>query len=160
MPLTQGVSGEFGVLWDRIEDAVFFFDRSPEGDRRNHSKIREACSNMKNLPDVLYISFHVPQKPRKLNKRNEFTEGPILEARCVFVFPILHKTIIHHQHRFDQWLFYNLDKLKVVIELVNKLNYFYFISLKSFHTRASWSFFTEAWVRGSLLKSPGLFSVF
>ena len=40
------------------------------------------------------------------------------------------------------------------------INYYYFTLLRIFHNSVSWWFFTRIWVTVSLLKSPGLFSVF
>ena len=38
--------------------------------------------------------------------------------------------------------------------------YYYYLLIRVFHISVSWSFFTGDWVTASLLKSPGLFSVF
>ena len=38
--------------------------------------------------------------------------------------------------------------------------YYYYLLIKVFHISISWWFFTGVWVTASLLKSPGLFSVF
>ena len=38
--------------------------------------------------------------------------------------------------------------------------YYYYLLIRVFHISVSWWFFTGVWVIASLLKSPGLFSVF
>ena len=38
--------------------------------------------------------------------------------------------------------------------------YYYYLFIRVFHTSVSWWYFTRDWVTASLLKSPGLFSVF
>ena len=42
----------------------------------------------------------------------------------------------------------------------NNYYYYYYYSLRIFHINFSWLFFPGVWVTASLLKSPGLFSVF
>ena len=46
----------------------------------------------------------------------------------------------------------------IIIAVVAVINIIY--SCRALYTSVSWMFFTGVWVTASLLKSPGLFSVF
>ena len=61
-----------------------------------------------------------------------------------------------HVHRFNSclfvWKIHHHPDIIIIIIII--------IIIRVFHISVSWWFFTGDWVRASLIKSPGLFSVF
>ena len=85
----------------------------------------------KNICASIYVSFHL-----------------------FFFFLLLPSTLYHFTRNRN-----------MSIEQVLSLHYYYYyyyyyLLIKVFHISVSWWYFTGVWVTASLLKSPGLFSVF
>ena len=57
-------------------------------------------------------------------------------------------------------MFLRIINMNIYVSSINLFLYYYYIILRVFHTNVSWWFFTAVWVRASLPKSPGIFSVF
>ena len=136
--------------------------------RSARTYIQQLCEDTGCCPEDL---------PRAMNDREEWRERVwdvratsatwwwwYLKIPRIFVYPILQDGfwVVHtplvRMVKFKFLARFQVDHL--LHPVVSSLYYYYLLLIRVFHLSVSWWSFTGDWVTASLLKSPGLFSVF
>ena len=85
----------------------------------------------------------------------------IYRLRCSFLAIAGQEKQLKYYIHWRSKSFLRKSKCKYfLLSIVWRNYYYYYLLLWVFHISVSWWFFTGVWVTESLLKSPGLFSVF